>query len=261
MAKFDMSKRSKAEKIIYDVFSALDPSGTNTKKYRDIFTNMTNEEFSKLIKNMIEDDTLNFVLDVVDFDRDVDLIKAKKAADIIGVPIEEYVIMPFVNSNKDNPTVTKEKVFVGYIIEKRLQQTTRKKNGISINITDRSPTTGQVVNHDKNGRSSDQENMALFATGAINVATEFNGFRADGMQRKNQAYSSITQKGYCTLEELDAGIEDRTILNTIDVLYTGMSIKTDLVNNDYMLIDTMKKIKQKTAATRESVEIDGNDVV
>lgn len=256
MAKMDISKRPKAEKLIYDVFSILDPTGTNTKRYREIFSNMSDAEFIKLMTNMIEDDTLNFVLDVVDFERDVDLVKAKKAADLLGVPLEEYCIMPFVNGNKDNPTITKEKVFVGYIIEKRLQQTTQKKNGISINISDRSPTTGQVVNHDKNGRSSDQENMALFATGAINAATEFNGFRADGMQRKNQAYSSITQKGYCTLEELDAGIEDRTILNTIDVLYTGMSIKTDLVNNDYMLIDTMKKIKQKTAATRESVECD-----
>ena len=256
MAKIDLSKRSKAEKLCYDVFSALDPTGVNTKKYRDIFSNMSDTEFVKLMTNMIEDDTLNFVLDVVDFERDADLVKAKKAADILNIPLEEYAIMPFVNGNKDNPTITKEKVFVGYIIEKRLQQTTQKKNGISINIADRSPTTGQVVNHDKNGRSSDQENMALFATGAINAATEFNGFRADGMQRKNQAYSSITQKGYCTLEELDAGIEDRTILNTIDVLYTGMSIKTDLVNNDYMLIDTMKKIKQKTAATKESVEVD-----
>lgn len=259
MAKMDISKRPKAEKLIYDVFSILDPTGTNTKRYREIFSNMSDTEFIKLMTNMIEDDTLNFVLDVVDFERDVDLVKAKKAADLLGVPLEEYCIMPFVNGNKDNPTITKEKVFVGYIIEKRLQQTTQKKNGISINISDRSPTTGQVVNHDKNGRSSDQENMALFATGAINAATEFNGFRADGMQRKNQAYSSITQKGYCTLEELDAGIEDRTILNTIDVLYTGMSIKTDLVNNDYMLIDTMKKIKQKTAATRESVESDEDE--
>ena len=36
MAKIDLSKRSKAEKLCYDVFSALDPTGVNTKKYRDL---------------------------------------------------------------------------------------------------------------------------------------------------------------------------------------------------------------------------------
>ena len=77
MAKMNISKRPKAEKLIYDVFSILDPTGTNTKRYREIFSNMPDTEFIKLMTNMIEDDTLNFVLDVVDFERDVDLVKAK----------------------------------------------------------------------------------------------------------------------------------------------------------------------------------------
>lgn len=254
--KINISQRKKAEKLIYDVFSKLDPSGTNTNKYRKLFANMSDKEFIKLMTDMFNDDTLNFVLDVMDFDREIDLKKVSDAANLLGVPLEEEVICPFINMDKENPVITKVPVFVGYVIIKRLQQTTLKKNGISTNITDRSPTTGQVVNHDKNGRSSDQENMALFVIGAEKAAEEFNGFRADGIQRKNQAYASIAEKGYCTLEDLDAGIDDRTILNTIDVFYTGMSIKTDMVNNDYMLVDTMKNIKKKTSTIRETTDYD-----
>ena len=38
-------KRKKMENLIYTFFDAFDKSGTNTKKYKNIFEPMTNEQF------------------------------------------------------------------------------------------------------------------------------------------------------------------------------------------------------------------------
>jgi hypothetical protein len=247
LAKINIKKRKEAEKIVYEIFDILDPSGANTKKYKALFAGMSDNEFIKTMNNMWEDDTYNFILDIVDFERDIDLATVEKAAKKLGVPLEEDVVTPFLNMDVNNPVVTRTKVLVMYIIFKRMQQMTQKKNSTSIHISDRSATTGQVVGDDKNGRNSDVENVGLIAIGAVNVAKEFNGFRADGMQRKNIAYSSISTNGYVSLDEVEsqAGISDRTVLNTIDTFYLGMGIKTDLVDDSLLLNSTAKNINKK----------------
>lgn len=230
--------------MVYQVMDALDPSGANSTRYKKMFAKMSNAEFETFMKNMWEDDTMNFVLDIISFERELEMPNIEKAAKILNIPLEEYVMLPFLNNDKEHPVVTKVPVMVFYIIFKRLQQTTRKKNSTSIHISERSATTGQVVGDDKNGRSSDVENSALIAQGAINSAREFNGFRADGLQRKNVAYNSATNKGYVSLEEVEAsvGITDRTILTTIDTLYLGMGIKTDLIDESLILAKSMKEL-------------------
>ena len=245
LAKINLSKRKEAESIVYTIMDILDPTKTKSTKYKKMFATMTDSEFEKLMKNMFEDDTLNFTLDIVDFEREIDLSMVEKAAKHLGVPLEEYVMLPFLNNNVDQPIVTKTPVIVMYTIFKRLQQTTQKKNSTSIHITERSAVTGQVTGNDKNGRSSDVENASLIALGAINSAKEFNGFRADGMERKHVAYSSASNKGYISLDEVEstAGIDDRTVLNTIDKLYLGMGIKTDLVDETLILNKTLKSMR------------------
>lgn len=244
MATINLKKRKEAQDIVYKVMDALDPTGANSKKYKKMFGAMSNDEFTKFMKAMWEDDTLNFTLDIVGFERELTLEQVENAAKIIGVPLEEYVMLPFLNNDIENPIVTKVPVFVMNIIFKRLQQMTRKKNSASTHIGERSATTNQVINDDKNGRSSDVENAALIAQGAVNSAKEFNGFRADGIRRKNAAYASATTKGYISLEEVEAvgGISDRTVLNTVDALYIGMGIKTDLVDESLIMKRSLSSI-------------------
>lgn len=244
LAKIDISKRKQAEKLVYDVMDKLDPTGANTTRYKKMFSKMTNGEFESLMKSMWEDDTKNFVLDIVDFERTLTLTQVENAAKVLGIPLEEYVMLPHLNMDKDNPIVTKVPLITMYIIFKRLQQTTQKKNSTSTHIGQRSAVTGQVSGDDKNGRSSDVENTGLIVYGATNCAREFNGFRADGIQRGNYAYSQIATTGTVSLEDVEktAGIADRTMLNTIDVLYLGMGIKTDLVDESLILTKTAKSM-------------------
>ena len=241
--KIDIKKRKSAEKLVYDVMNALDPTGTNTNRYKKLFSTMSDSKFENFMKCMFEDDNMNFTLEIKEFDREVNLDMIEKAAKILGIELEEYVILPHISMSQEHPVVTKEKCITGYHIEKRMEQTNSKKNSSSTHIDERSATTGQVVGHDKNGRSSDQENIALTLIGGTNILKEINGFRADGLQRKNYAYAQIARTGECSLEDIEAnaGVEDRLALETVDVYYKTMGIQTDLITPDLLLISSVKK--------------------
>lgn len=241
--KINLSKRKQAEAKVYSVMDALDPSGTNTKRYKRLFSTMSDSKFENFMRCMFDDDNMNFTLEIKEFEREVTIEQIEKSAKILDIPLEEYIVLPHITMSQENPIVTKEKCITGYHIEKRMEQTNTKKNSTSIHIDERSATTHQVVGHDKNGRSSDQENIALTLIGATNILKELNGFRADGMQRKNYAYSQIAKTGSCSLTEVEeqAGIEDRLALETVDVYYKTMGIQTDLITPDYLLISSVKK--------------------
>lgn len=243
LATIDISKRKEAEAVLYKVIDALDPSGTNTKWYRELFGSMSDKKFKDLMMDMFNDFNLNFIIQLKDYEREIKLEYCEKAASILGIPLEEYLIEPFVNMDLENPTVSKYPVIIGYHNEQRTQQTNAKKNSTSIHTSQRSAMTGQVSGDDKNGRSSDAENMALTLFGATNILKELNGFRGDGIKRNNFAVSQIATTGQCDLDEIEehGGIEDRTTLNAVDMMFLGMHIKTDLVTPDYILLDGKKE--------------------
>ena len=241
--KINIKKRKEAENTVYAVMDKLDPSGTNTKRYKKLFATMSDSKFENFMRCMFDDDNMNFTLEIREFEREVTIDQIEAAAKIIGVPIEEHVVLPHISMSQDGPVVTKQKCIVGYHIDKRMEQTNTKKNSSSTHIDERSATTGQVVGHDKNGRSSDNENIALTVIGATNILKEMNGFRADGLQRKNYAYSQIAKTGSCSLEDIEenAGIEDRLALETVDVYYKTAGLQTDLITPDLLLISSVKK--------------------
>lgn len=243
MATIDISKRKEAENLLYKVIDALDPSGVNTEWYRKLFASMSDKKFKDLMTDMFNDFNLNFILQLKDYERELTIEKCEKAAKILDIPLEEYIIEPFVNMDKEHPTVSKYPVIVGYHNEQRTQQTNAKKNSTSIHNTQRSALTGQNTGDDKNGRSSDSENMALTLLGATNILKELNGFRADGIKRGNFAVAQISTTGQCNLGEIEehGGVEDRTTLNTVDMMFLAMHIKTDLVSKDYVLLDGKKE--------------------
>lgn len=241
--KINIKKRKEMEQLVYNVMDTLDPSNKNSKLYKNIFAGMSDAKFESFMRSMFEDDNMNFFLQIKEFDHEVDIDKIKDAADVLGVPLMEYPIYPHLNMDQQHPIVPKTPRIIGYHIDKRMQQMNLKKNSTSINVDERSSTTGQVTGHDRNGRNSDQENSALRLLGAEAILKELNGFRADGIERKNFAYAQIAKNGSCDLEEIEqaGGIEDRLALNTLDMYYLAMGLKTDLVSPDYLLPLTLKQ--------------------
>lgn len=234
-------KRKKMEDLIYRFFTAMDDSGSNTKHYKEFFSSMTDKQFDTYFKELFKNDSAFIRLDVVDYERPITIDEIEKAAKVLNIPLFEKVAFPHITMDTDHPVVTKEAVPVGYIIIKRTQQTVQKKNGISTNIDQRSPITGQAIGADKNGRSSDLENTLLVSMGLENTLKELNGPRADDVVMKNKMIHDITLNGYTRLEDMESLPENKTSLNTADVYFLGMGIKTDLVTKGLMLNSTIKK--------------------
>lgn len=233
-------KRKKIEKLVIDVLTAVDPSKRNVKKWQETFASMSDKEFDRFCKTM-KDDNEFITLDVVEYEGAPTLETFEAGAKVLGIPLFERVAMPHATMDKNKVQWTKHPVLVGYCNVKRPQQAIIKKNGASTSIEKRSPITGQVTGEDKNGRETDLENSMMVAMGADAILKELNGFRADDMHAKAQAYSLASSDGYLRLEDLDNDLANKTTLNTADVYFIGMGLKSDLVTSGNMLRSTIEK--------------------
>lgn len=238
----DLEKR-KAEMtgLIYRFFTAFDKTGTNTKKYKDMFEPMSPNQFSSYFKALFADPKAYLILDIQDYENTIVMEDVERAAKVLKIPLFEHVYMPHLSMDKNEIVRTQIPVPVGYVHVKRTQQTVSKKNGISTSIDSRSAMTGQVTGSDKNGRESDLENIMLVSLGMTNTLKELNGPRADDMTMKRQMLTEIAEKGYVQLSELDDDVSNKTTLNTANVYLLGMGLNSDLVTKGLMLKSTIKE--------------------
>ena len=236
----DKKKRKEMENLIYATFDALDPTKTNTAKYKLFFKGMTDQQFDSFFKKFFASDTEYLVLDVVDFENDLKLEYIENASKVLNIPLYEKVVMPYVNMDKERPVVTKYEVPVGYAPIKRVQQMVNKKNTASADIGKRSATTNQVVGKDKNARDNDTESFALVTLGAKDTLREFCGPRADDLVMQNEMLDKISTDGYVDLDTLTDKVENKTTLNTLDVYLISMGLKSDLVTEGLVLKKTIR---------------------
>lgn len=240
MSALKHSTRTKMENLIYSFFDTLDPTKTNTDFYRSFFSKMTDKEFDKFFEGFFKDKNAYLTLSMVEFENSIDMDQIEKTAKLINVPLFETVVMPFACKDKKHPITTPYPVPVGYIHEKRVQQTAIKKNSTSTEISQRDAKTNQVIAHDKNGRESIDENYAMMTYGAKKAMKEFMSFRADDNVMKEEAYTRIRNDGYVSLEDLPDKLENKAALNMLDAYMISMGIKTDLVTEGYLVPKTLK---------------------
>ena len=237
-----VTNRKAIEKRIYDVYTELDPSGTNTAKMRSFFEPMNDKEFEKFFKEFLENDNENFILDIEEFEHDLRMEYCENAAKVLDIPLMEYVYMPHLTMDKSNVVVSKEKCLVGYANVKRTQQLVHKKNGLSISNDKVSTLTNQVVNKDKNARDSDIEASMLVALGADKILQELHGPRSDDPVMKREMNQSIATKGYVLLDELENSPTNKVTLNTVNTFLLAMGLKSDLVSDTYILPKTQEEV-------------------
>lgn len=233
--------RQKMTKLIYKFFDTIDPSKSNTKKYKALFEPMSDAQFKKYFTEMFKNEYAYLILEIVDFEHSITMENIEDAAKVLDIPLYEYVTLPHLTMDKEHAVTTKVPVPVGYINEKRTQQTVMKKNGISTDISERSAITNQVTGKDKNGRESDLENTMLIAMGMKNTLKELNAPRADDSVMKQEMLRDIALNGYTRLSDMTDNVENKTTLNTVNTYLLGMTIESDLVTKGLMLPSTLKK--------------------
>jgi len=140
----NIKNRKKIEEIVLKTMKLLDPYGYNENRYETMFSQMSDNQFTRFMNQMMSDDDYNFTLETTPFEKnhvDLDIRNIKKAADYLGVPLDEYIYMPFINPN-GSPVRSRERVPVGYVFAKRLEQILSKKNAYSSEINQRDSKTG-----------------------------------------------------------------------------------------------------------------------
>jgi len=237
-----VANREYIEKLIYDVYDQLDPSGTNTNKMKSLFQPMSDKEFEKYMKEFLSNDDENFILDIVEFENDLKMKNCENAAKVLDIPLMEYVYMPHLTMDKSRVIVSKEKCLVSYLNVKRTQQFLHKKNGLTVSNEKISATTGQVVNKDKNARDSDIEASMLVSLGADKILQELHGPRADDPVMRREMDQSIATKGYVMLDELTNLSTNKVTLNTINAYLLSMHLDSDLVTDTLILPKTSAEL-------------------
>ena len=243
-------KRKKILTLIKQTFDLLDPSGYNSEQYLLKFKNLSDNEFMKEMKKFLNDDEENFYMQFKPFsDKDLLINNIKKAADFLNIELDEYINLPFANPNGKNIT-TPTKVPVGYIHIKRLQQILQKNTSFTIDISNRNMKTGQTINKSKTGRVSDMESFALIAMGLENSAKELLGPRSDSMKAKNSMFKSIAVNDTVSLKDIPDDIEDKKSLRGVDMYLLCAGLKTNLVTEGSLLLNTLLERKNKNLKDR-----------
>lgn len=239
-------KIKKIKETLYTFYDKVDPTGINTDYMKSILEPMSDAQFDKYIRSIIYSRKDKYDLNGKFFKirtqpqkNDITLNNIRSALKYLGVPLFETVSMPFINEDGEVYT-TKHPVATGYLHIKRLQQMVSKKNSMSVKADKRSAITGQVVDRDKNSRVSDMENMALVTLDNDELLKEFLTARSDDLYMKTEMLKQIKNDGYVDLSKIESIPANKVALNTLDVYFTSMGIKTDLITNGLLLKRTLQ---------------------
>ena len=223
-------RRKKFMDHLLKVMNILDPTGQNAKIYQEKFEKMSDQQFDKYIRAFFKDPKQNFYFEIVEYERDLTIENIEKCAKYMNVPLLERVALPYLTNDPDNVITTPYPVPVGYIHEKRMQQTLMKKSAGSTEINKRSTLTNLVTGDDRNAINSDMETYSLAAIKAMNALQEFMGPRADNRKAKLEMYNDIAKNGYVSLLDLDLRDPyNKTALNTFSTYYIMQGIQTNLI--------------------------------
>jgi len=230
-----VKKHQKILDYIYASIDAVDPTGRNTEKYKEYFDKMSDDEFKKVFKAFLTDERDNFTVEMDQFEQNVTVEDIVHAGKVARVVLEDYLVMPNLSDDPEDPYVTREKVLLLYLNQRRVQQTLSVKNHVSTAIDKRNPKTGQVIDDDKNSRTSDMEMFQLIFQGAFNKLHEDFGPKSDNLVAKNEMLYQIQRKGSVSLEELPNLMKDKVSLNYMNFLLLAAGYQSDLINDKDLL--------------------------
>lgn len=208
-------------KLINDVYDTLDTTNGKSQT-KEIIKNLSNIEESKL-REKLKNKDLDFNIIIPPFTK-VDFKNIKTAAEILDIPLEEYVYLP------EFETYTKTKVPVGIQYMSAMEQTaedyesTRSQAGY-VGLTGQ-PTKGK---RNIGGQSLGNNDVySLLTYDSNDILNELMTVRSDDVKRKRMVITNLRQNGQSDLPPVDKennkGGQTREILN-IMMLGLGLELK------------------------------------
>lgn len=233
-------ERKKAEALIYKTFDALDPTGSNTKFWKEMFAGMDDKEFKDFTNRK-----LPYRLQTSPFRYEPSTQNIVDALDVIGVPLLEDVYEPYLYENGEGKAVTSKKALIGYVNLVPMKQMLAKKNNWSVDNAQRESKTGRLTGHDKGGLVSDREMESLLLFDQLKCVDLFSHEMADDMDAKSQMLTQINSTGQYRQEETVRENKNQISKNTVDAYLIGSCLYTNLLCHEYMTPYTLSERQRK----------------
>ena len=235
------AKRKKAEELIYKFFNVLDPTKANTNFYKEMFANMSDEQFTKFCKRK-----LPFRLQTQPFKYEPNSENITNCFKAINIPLFEETYEPYRYRDKDGNAVGTKQCIIAYINLVPLKQMLSKKNGYGSDTSMRESKTGRLTGHDKGGLTSDREAEALILFNSNATLQYLFHEMADDMDAKQQMLTQINTTGMYVQNDIKRNSESQTSKNTVNAYLIGSCIYSNLLNKDYMTPYTLSERQKKT---------------
>ena len=112
MGQLTGNKRQRIEALILDVFSKLDKTGENTRRYKKLMSDMSDTQFEAWLKRFEQDEDAHFYLAVLPYHNEPSLEQVEAAAKLTGTQLHQYVYFRH-DGAVGNPVRTAQRVPVG----------------------------------------------------------------------------------------------------------------------------------------------------
>lgn len=237
-------KRAEITEFVTTLFNILDPTGENAAKFMNEHSKMSDSQFILKMKDFINDDKKNLYLELESFKNEPNFETIEKAADYVGekyVKLFDYMAIPEISPDPNNPVYTTHKIFNGYINMRRVQQIVDVKNHIPVSVDKRDPKTNQVTQDSKAARVSDVELFSLLCQNNTNILKEMYGPRGGDPVMRDEMNYQIATSEVAKLSDMHDNKLNKTSLNTADVYMIGAGFETDLVTKKGILKRTINK--------------------
>jgi len=230
------SQREQVENLVYSVLDKVDPSKTNSDYYRNIFSQMDNQEFYNFWERRLP---IRFHYEIFKIEpKMADIVDAFK---ILKKPLIERVNLPHIYVNPDTgKPVQSQPCMVIYIHIKRMKQMLAAKTHVSVATDKRDMKTGLLTSEDKAAKNTDREFEALAAYGLDYNIDEFSRMRADSLRAGAEADAIITDKGTLSDKDFTVAKDDDLAKNMLNVYLLAANIYSNLIDSQYMTPLTAK---------------------
>lgn len=216
-------KRKQVQDYILKLMDTMDPSGKNTKRYKNFFDNMSDKDFDEYMNNIKnKKDVLTFYsANVTD---KVDIHNLTKAADMVGYKIFERIRM------WDRPTqtyyLTPCKYMVVQLPIRRVSQFLDHKLSVAESDKRIDMLSGQVTKPDQAASISQVEVQALYARGLENTITELIKYRGGDVVAFAEYKRELEEQGSTTIGRETGSVTRSGV--ALDQLFAGCHLETNI---------------------------------
>lgn len=218
-------KRDKIQKFILKHIDLLDPTGVNSKRYQDLFKEMTDKDFHEYMLNL-KKGTEQIYIYMPNMKSNIEFDNLFKACDSLNLPITERVWIE--DTATGNRYLTPEKYMILELPVRRVSQYLQHKLSVPDSDKKIDLLSGQVIKPDKSASISLVEMQTLAARDLFFTISELAKYRGGDIHAYAEFRRSLEENGAAQIDLNDNTSKARSTV-ILNALLAGMHIESNIL--------------------------------